>query len=84
MGAAFGDGLRCAGGSVQRLGIRLASGGSASFGAAVPGDPLVSVQGSIPPTGATLYYQCWYRNAAVFCTAFTFNLSNGLVVTWSP
>jgi hypothetical protein len=24
----------------------------------------------------------WYRNAAVFCTASTFNLSNGLQVTW--
>jgi hypothetical protein len=29
-------------------------------------------------------YQCWYRNAAVFCTASTFNLTNGGQVTWIP
>jgi hypothetical protein len=29
-------------------------------------------------------YQAWYRNAAVFCTASTFNLSNGYSITWTP
>src|SRR5205085_2144000 len=28
-------------------------------------------------------YQCWYRNAAAFCTVETFNLSNGRQVTWA-
>jgi hypothetical protein len=26
----------------------------------------------------------WYRNAASFCTVDTFNLSNGVSVTWVP
>jgi hypothetical protein len=28
-------------------------------------------------------YQLWYRNAAAFCTPSTFNLTNGLDVTWT-
>ncbi len=26
----------------------------------------------------------WYRNAAAFCTPSTFNLTNGLSITWVP
>ena len=29
-------------------------------------------------------YQVWYRNSAAFCTPATFNLTNGLSVTWQP
>ncbi|MEY4775009.1 MAG: hypothetical protein RIT40_2044, partial [Planctomycetota bacterium] len=29
-------------------------------------------------------YQVWYRNAAAFCSAETFNLTNGVLATWSP
>jgi hypothetical protein len=29
-------------------------------------------------------YQVWYRNASAFCTPATFNLTNGLRVTWVP
>jgi hypothetical protein len=29
-------------------------------------------------------YQLWYRNAAVFCTTSTFNLTNGIEVSWVP
>jgi hypothetical protein len=29
-------------------------------------------------------YQAWYRNAAVFCSPSTFNLTNGYQVTWAP
>ena len=31
--------------------------------------------------GAAIY-QVWYRNAASFCTPSTFNLTNGVLVTW--
>jgi hypothetical protein len=30
----------------------------------------------------TRTYQCWYRNAAAFCTPSTFNLTNGVLITW--
>ncbi len=80
-GIAFGDGIRCAGGSVIRLGTKTASGGAASFGHGIGADPDVSVRGAVP-AGALRYYQAWYRNAAAFCTPSTFNLTNGLAVQW--
>ncbi len=81
LGTAFGDGLRCAGGSVVRLGTKLNTAGMSQYPA--PGDPSVSVRGLVVAPG-TRVYQAWYRNAAAFCTADTFNLSNGMNVTWVP
>lgn len=80
-GAVFGDGLRCAGGVVVRLGTTTNVGGSSTypFGAA----PSVSVKGGVVAPGSRTY-QAWYRNAAAFCTISTFNLTNGLAVTWNP
>jgi hypothetical protein len=80
--AVFGDGLRCVGGNVIRLGTKMNVANTSSYptGADAP----VSVKGMIPAAGGTRYYQCWYRNAAVFCTASTFNLTNGIAITWTP
>ena len=78
-GTVFGDGLRCAGGMVVRLGTKTNVAGSSHYPAA--GDPSVSVRGSITAPG-TRTYQVWYRNAASFCTPSTFNLSNGLSIVW--
>jgi hypothetical protein len=81
-GAVFGDGLRCAGGTVVRLGTEaIASGASAYPGA---GDPSVSTKGMVMSSASTRGYQLWYRNSAAFCTPSTFNLTNGLWVTWLP
>jgi len=79
-GAAFGDGLRCAGGSIVRLGTKLNVANQSSYPAA--GDPSISVRGAVPAAGAGRTYQVWYRNAAAFCQPATFNLTNGLQVTW--
>jgi hypothetical protein len=79
-GTAFGDGLRCAAGTVVRLGTKFASGGASQYPSA--GDASVSVQGGVTAPG-TRMYQLWYRNAAAFCTPSTFNLTNGLDVTWT-
>ncbi len=78
-GAAFGDGLRCAGGSVIRLGTKTNVAGASQYPAG--GDPSVSVRGLVTTPG-TRTYQVWYRNAAAFCTASTFNVSNGWEITW--
>lgn len=78
----FGDGLRCVGGSVIRLGVEFASGGTASYPGS--GDPVISVKGQIPALGGTFHYQAWYRDAAAFCTAAPFNLSNGMTIAWLP
>jgi hypothetical protein len=80
-GAVFGDGLRCAGGTVIRLGTKTNAGGMSQYPAA--GDTLISIKGAIA-AGNTRTYQVWYRNAASFCTIATFNLSNGLEVQWNP
>ncbi|MCY2961535.1 MAG: hypothetical protein NTY35_15335 [Planctomycetota bacterium] len=75
----FGDGLRCAGGSVVRLATKSNVSGASRYPS--PGDPAVSVRGNVPP-GSTRTYQVWYRNPAPFCTVSTFNLTNGLSLAW--
>ncbi|MCY2959035.1 MAG: M36 family metallopeptidase [Planctomycetota bacterium] len=81
-GVTFGDGLRCGTGSIIRLGTKNNMAGASSYPAS--GDPAISVRGLVPAAGATRNYQVWYRNAASFCTASTFNLSNGVSVSWVP
>ncbi len=81
-GILFGDGLRCASGTIVRLGTKNNVAGASSYPEG--GDQSVSVRGLVPAGGGARTYQVWYRNAAVFCTASTFNLSNGLSVTWAP
>jgi len=79
-GGILGDGLRCAGGAIRRLGTKMNSGGTSQYPAA--GDLPISVRGGL--TGPqTRTYQVWYRNAATFCTPSTFNLTNGLAVVWT-
>jgi hypothetical protein len=81
-GGVFGDGLRCAGGSVIRLGTKINTNGSSSYpgsGGSLP----ISVKGA-DAAGNTRTYQCWYRNAAAFCNPETFNLTNGGQTTWTP
>jgi len=80
----FGDGIRCSGGTVIRLGQRAVPvSGALAFGHNVGTDPDVSLAGFVTP-GTTYTYQAWYRNAAGYCTANTYNLSNGLSMTWQP
>jgi len=79
LGSLFGDGLLCAGGSTIRLGTKSNASGASQYPAA--GDPSISVRGLVTSPG-TRTYQVWYRNAAVFCVSETFNLTNGLSVTW--
>ncbi len=81
-GAVFGDGLRCAAGTIVRLGTETSNGGSSQYPGS--GEAPVSVRGQLPPAGGMRVYQVWYRNAAAFCTPNTFNLTNGLQVVWQP
>jgi hypothetical protein len=80
LGVVFGDGLRCAGGMLVRLGTKTNSNGASAHPG--PGDIAISVAGNLS-AGDLRTYQVWYRNAAAFCTGDTFNLSNGVQVTWS-
>jgi hypothetical protein len=83
-GAAFGDGLRCAAGTVIRLGTHSAVNGFVTYGAMNPGDVPISVKGAVPAGGATRIYQGWFRNLAPFCTSDTFNLTNAVLLVWGP
>jgi hypothetical protein len=81
LGIVFGDGLRCVGGSIVRLGTQLNVMGASQYPAA--GDPPVSVRGLVTAPGERTY-QCWYRNSASYCTPSTFNLTNGWAIAWTP
>lgn len=81
IGTRFGDGIRCVSGSVTRLGIQQNVAGASAYPA--QSDLSVSVRGGVAAPGQ-YYYQVWYRNAAAFCTAGTFNLTNGLRIVWTP
>jgi hypothetical protein len=87
----FGDGLRCAGGALERLfSVQIASGGVA----VAPGgsDPPLSVRsaalGDPIPMGATRHYQTYYRDSdPAFCPSLpgnSWNVSNALSAIWSP
>ena len=87
--ANFGDGLRCAGGSLKRLYVQSASGGAIS--APAPAEASVSARsaqlGDTLAAGGTRVYQVYYRDPnAGFCPAplgGTFNVSGALSVTWA-
>ncbi|MFO1009478.1 MAG: hypothetical protein U1F29_05390 [Planctomycetota bacterium] len=81
LGAPLGDGLLCLGGALVRLATKANAGNAARFPEA--GDPTLSARGGVS-VGATYTYQVWYRNAAAFCTSATYNLSNGVELTWVP
>ncbi len=77
--AAFGDGLRCATGSVIRLGTKINAGGASQY--PDPGEASIRARGQVTAPG-TRTYQVWYRNAANYCTPGTFNLTNGWQIQW--
>ena len=77
LGTIFGDGLRCAGGSIRRLGVRTSNGtGTATWGPGLIGSGSWS-------SGDLRNFQVWYRDPAGPCNG-TFNLSNGLEITFQP
>jgi len=76
LGSVFGDGVKCASGTVLRFGQQTAGqGGNASNTVVAPAATVAS--------GNTRYYQVHYRNPnAGFCPPETFNISNGYRVVW--
>ncbi|MED6335809.1 MAG: lectin-like protein [Planctomycetota bacterium] len=77
-GVVFGDGLRCAGGAVKRLGVRNGdASGDASWG------PGLAILGGWQP-GDTKRFQTWYRDPGGSPCGSGFNLSHGLEVAFMP
>lgn len=81
-GLVFGDGKLCLSGTLLRLGVNIAAGGTTSFPGA--GSSAIHVAGSVPAGGGERWYQVWYRDSATYCTSDVFNLTNALTVTWLP
>ncbi|MFO1010731.1 MAG: hypothetical protein U1F29_11770 [Planctomycetota bacterium] len=79
----FGDGTRCAGGTLIRLRTRANVGGASAFPDSTDTITLSARGGVVPGSGATRYYQTYYRNSsALFCPPETFNVTNGRVIVW--
>jgi len=74
----FGDGLRCAGGGVIRLQVRVADGAGLS-----QTNIDIVVKGNVL-AGNTKYYQLWYRDPLTSVCGSTFNLTNGVQVLFIP
>ena len=88
-GAAFGQGVRCAGGTLKRLFVKTAVGGSMSapdFGA---GDPTISGRsaalGDTLQAGQSRWYLVYYRDPTILggCSASSsFNATQTGVIGW--
>jgi hypothetical protein len=81
-GVPFGDGVRCVGGTLLRMGIAQASAGVAQY--PIAGQLPVSVRCGTPVgSGRIGRYQTYFRNAAAaFCPPELFNVTNGLRLRW--
>jgi|688.fasta_scaffold01132_44 hypothetical protein len=88
-GVAFGQGVRCVGGTLKRLYVR-SPGGTGGISVPQVGDNSVSAQsallGDVIAPGSTRYYMAYYRDPIVLggCAASaTFNATNALSVAWN-
>jgi hypothetical protein len=81
-GAIFGDGLRCATGTIVRLATKTSVNGASQYPSGL--NLLIHLKGAVPAAGGWRYYQVWYRNSAAFCSPSTFNLTNGVARLWAP
>jgi hypothetical protein len=87
-GAAFGQGVRCVGGSLKRLYVQAAVGGSIT--APPVGGPTVSARsatlGDVIAPGTHRFYSAYYRDPIILggCNVlFTFNITNAGDVLWN-
>ncbi len=88
-GAGFGQGLRCAGGSLKRMYLKIASGGSITAPTGI--DPSISVRsaalGDPLSPGLVRYYFVYYRDPSVLggCPLSAgFNSTDTVRVLWRP
>ncbi len=79
----FGDGVRCAGGTLIRLRTKTNAGGASAFPDSTDTITLSARGGVTVGSGVRRYYQTYYRNSAAgFCPPETFNVTNGWKIDW--
>ena len=86
-GLVFGEGVRCAAGSLKRLRVENAVGGGIVYpdGAETPVAAQSAILGDPIAAGTTRYYQVYYRDPALPCAGEpNFNATHGLAVLWNP
>jgi len=90
-GIAYGQGVRCVGGSLKRLFSKRASSGSVTIPDASIGEPSVSdraaAKGDPIPVGHSRFYLVFYRDPVVLggCPpSQTFNATQTAEVSWGP
>ncbi len=87
-GVVFGDGVRCVGGQLLRIGVKSAVAGVAGYPAAgdLPISARAAALGTPIVTGSARWYQTYYRDpVAAFCPdppGKTWNVTNGVIVNW--
>lgn len=77
----FGDGLRCAGGNIIRLGTALNVSGSSQYPQTSQSG--IAVRGN-NSAGDLRYYQAWYRDPQAACGGTASNVSNAYSILWQP
>ncbi len=90
-GVPYGQGVRCVGGTLKRLFVKAASGGSITAPDFAAGDPSVSARsaarGDVIGAGQSRFYLVFYRDPVVLggCPASrTFNTTQSGRVDWLP
>jgi hypothetical protein len=85
-GVTFGDGVRCAGGTLKRLYTHNASGGTvqAPVGTDLAVHARSAALGDTITLGSQRFYQVYYRDPNLTFCSFGFNVGNGQAVTWLP
>jgi hypothetical protein len=90
-GAGFGQGVRCAGGTLKRLFVKTAVNGSITAPDLAAGDPTVSARsaalGAPIQAGLPYFYLVYYRDPIVLggCSATqTFNCTQTAQISWWP
>lgn len=81
-GAFLGDGLRCAGGNVKRLQVKLTDANGDASTTVVISDKSAATGDPLWPAD-TRYYQAWFRDTMGPCWSGS-NTTNGYEVTWLP
>jgi hypothetical protein len=84
-GLLFGDGVRCVSGSLKRLYVHNAVGGSvtAPSGSDLSITARSAQLGAPIPAGAMRYYQVYYRDPNLgFCSGLGYNISNAQPIQW--
>jgi hypothetical protein len=77
----FGDGKRCAGGSLVYLAVKESLNGRSKYPEV--GEPRLATRGMVTVPGK-LRYQLLYRDPSAFCTSAAFNFTNAVEIDWQP